>query len=128
MLLRWDQETLSERSHVPLATLKKLELREGQLTTRGGTEDKLRKALESAGIEFLNHGYPGVRLRKSNEDTHADLSAKIETLHENMPHVDEKAKPSPHKAMKQLERAHVKNEIAKAKDKHAKLTKSANRK
>lgn len=64
MLLRWDQEMLSERSGVPLPTLKKLELREGPLVTRGQTEEKLRRALESAGIQFLNHGEPGVRLRK----------------------------------------------------------------
>jgi hypothetical protein len=36
--------------------------------------------------------------------------------------VDEKAKPSPHKAMKQLEHAQVKNDIAMAKSKNAKLT------
>jgi hypothetical protein len=64
MLLRWDQEVLSQKSGVPLTTLKKLELRAGPLVTRGGTEDKLRAALEAAGIEFLNSGQPGVRLRE----------------------------------------------------------------
>jgi transcriptional regulator with XRE-family HTH domain len=65
MLLRWDQETLAERSGVPLTTLKKLELREGPLVTRGGTEEKLRSALEDGGVEFLNHGQPGVRMKVS---------------------------------------------------------------
>jgi transcriptional regulator with XRE-family HTH domain len=64
MLLRWDQETLSGRSGVPLATLKKLELRPGSLITRGGTEAKLRATLEAAGVEFTNGGQPGVRMRK----------------------------------------------------------------
>ena len=66
MLLRWDQEMLSEKSGVPLATLKKLELREGPLVTRGGTDERLRVTLEEAGIIFIpeNGNGPGVRLAK----------------------------------------------------------------
>jgi hypothetical protein len=59
---------------------------------------------------------------KKKAHTPEQLASKIADLHEALPVVDEKAKPSPHKAMKQLEHAHVKNEIAKAKGKHAKLT------
>jgi transcriptional regulator with XRE-family HTH domain len=62
-LLGWSQKDLAEKSGVPYATLSKLEAREGPMTTRGGTEEKLRAALETAGIEFLNHGRPGVRMR-----------------------------------------------------------------
>jgi len=118
-LLSWSQKDLAEKSGVPYATLAKLEAREGPLATRGSTENNLRAALEAAGIEFLNHGQPGVRLKKAK--TPEQLASKIADLHEALPVVDEKAKPSPQKAMKQLEHAHVKNEIAKVKDRHTKL-------
>jgi transcriptional regulator with XRE-family HTH domain len=121
MLLRWDQEILAERSGVPLTTLKKLELREGPLVTRGGTEEKLRSALEEAGVEFLNHGQPGVRMRKQAAETVEALTERIADLKEGLPVVDDEAGPSPQKGMRQLERAHGKNEIIKAKSKRAKL-------
>lgn len=66
MLLRWEQGELAERSGVPLPTLSKLEMRPGALVTRGGTAERLRQALESAGVIFVaeNGEGPGVRLRK----------------------------------------------------------------
>ena len=62
----------------------------------------------------------GVRLRKKAE-TVETLTNKIADLHGALPVVPEDGKPSPQKAMKQLERAHGKNEIAKVKTKREKL-------
>ncbi len=86
------------------------------------TVDAVKAALEAAGVEFIpeNGSGPGVRLKKKAQ-TSAQLAEKIADLHETLPVVDEKAKPSPQKAMKQLERAHGKNEIAKAKNKRTRL-------
>jgi hypothetical protein len=51
---------------VSLPTIKRLESKPGPLAAHGSTLAALRKALESAGVEFIdeNGGGPGVRLRK----------------------------------------------------------------
>lgn len=65
-LLNWTQATLSEQSGISLPTVKRLESSEGLLRVRLDTIEKLRGALEAAGVEFIaeNGGGPGVRLRK----------------------------------------------------------------
>jgi len=51
---------------VSLPTIKRLEAHDGPLGGRDQTSSKIRLALESAGVEFIdeNGGGPGVRLRK----------------------------------------------------------------
>ena len=65
-LLRWEQSDLAAASGVSLPTIKRLETKPGILGAQGSTLAALRKALEGAGIEFIeeNGGGPGVRLRK----------------------------------------------------------------
>ena len=65
-LLRWEQRDLASASSVSLPTIKRLESKPGPLAAHGSTLAALRKALESAGVEFIdeNGGGPGVRLRK----------------------------------------------------------------
>jgi transcriptional regulator with XRE-family HTH domain len=65
-LLGWSQCDLAERSGISEPTIARLESDEGKLGGRRGTAEKIRKAIESAGIEFIeeNGGGPGVRLRK----------------------------------------------------------------
>lgn len=72
-LLRWEQRDLAEVSTVSLATIKRLETVPGVLAAHRSTVTALRRALESAGIEFTNGDAPGVRLqrnRKSPIDSH----------------------------------------------------------
>jgi transcriptional regulator with XRE-family HTH domain len=66
-LLGWSQADLAKRSRVSEPTVARLESVEGELGGREGTIVKIRTAIESAGIEFIqeNGGGPGVRLRKS---------------------------------------------------------------
>jgi transcriptional regulator with XRE-family HTH domain len=66
-LLGWSQADLAERSRVSEPTVARLESVDGELGGREDTADKIRTAIESAGIEFIqdNGGGPGVRLRKS---------------------------------------------------------------
>jgi transcriptional regulator with XRE-family HTH domain len=66
-LLGWSQADLAKRSRVSEPTVARLESAEGELGGREGTIVKIRTAIESAGIEFIqeNGGGPGVRLRKS---------------------------------------------------------------
>jgi transcriptional regulator with XRE-family HTH domain len=61
-MLRIEQRDLAEKSGVSLETIKRIERTPGPISAYTGTLDKLRQALESAGIEFMNGGQPGVRL------------------------------------------------------------------
>jgi transcriptional regulator with XRE-family HTH domain len=61
-LLRWEQRHLAEASGVSLPTIKRLESQRGTLRAHGVTVMAIRRALEAAGIEFINGGQPGVRL------------------------------------------------------------------
>ncbi|MCJ2068523.1 helix-turn-helix domain-containing protein [Methylobacterium sp. J-030] len=63
-LLGWSQERLADASGVSIPTIKRLEPGEGLVQTRVDTLDKLRRALEAAGVEFTNGGEPGVKLRR----------------------------------------------------------------
>ena len=61
-MLRIEQRDLAEKSGVSLETIIRIERTPGQISAYTGTVDKLRRALESAGIEFSNGDRPGVRL------------------------------------------------------------------
>lgn len=65
-LLGWSQEELAASATVSLPTVKRLEAEDGLLGGRSETADKIRGALEIAGIEFIdeNGGGAGVRLSK----------------------------------------------------------------
>jgi transcriptional regulator with XRE-family HTH domain len=65
-LIGWTQEELASAANVSVPTIKRLEAVEGLLGGRQATAEKIRAALEKAGIEFIdeNGGGPGVRLRK----------------------------------------------------------------
>jgi transcriptional regulator with XRE-family HTH domain len=65
-LLGWSQADLAAKSGISEPTIARLESVEGDLGGRQGTAEKIRKALEGAGVEFIdeNGGGPGVRLRK----------------------------------------------------------------
>jgi transcriptional regulator with XRE-family HTH domain len=65
-LLRWEQRDLADASSVSLPTVKRLEARPGILAAHGSTVAALKRALESAGVEFTNGDQPGVRFRKTD--------------------------------------------------------------
>lgn len=62
-MLRWEQRQLADASGVSLPTIKRLEGKPGPLAAQGRTILDIQLALEAAGIEFLNHGRPGVRMK-----------------------------------------------------------------
>jgi transcriptional regulator with XRE-family HTH domain len=65
-LLRWDQADIAKASDVSVETVKRLEAMDGELLeVRAATVAAIQKAFEKAGVEFLNHGQPGVRLLKA---------------------------------------------------------------
>lgn len=67
-LVDMDQGTLAERAGVNINTISSMEKRGADVLTSG--LDKIRavmKVLEAEGVEFLNHGQPGVRLAKADK-------------------------------------------------------------
>jgi transcriptional regulator with XRE-family HTH domain len=64
--LRWEQRQLAEASSVSLPTIKRLEAKPGTLLAHASTLAALTRALEAAGVEFIdeNGGGAGVRLRQ----------------------------------------------------------------
>jgi predicted transcriptional regulator len=65
-LLAWSQADLANRSGISEPTVARLEAVDGELGGRGNTTQKIRDAIEAAGVEFIdeNGGGSGVRLRK----------------------------------------------------------------
>jgi transcriptional regulator with XRE-family HTH domain len=68
-LLDWSQEELADAARVSIPTIKRLEANDGPLGGRSDTADKIQRALQRAGVEFIeeNGGGPGVRLRKASK-------------------------------------------------------------
>ena len=66
-LLAWSQEDMANASGVSAPTIARIESIDGPLTGRPETADKIRAALERAGVIFVAEDGegPGVRLRKS---------------------------------------------------------------
>lgn len=66
-LLGWNQLDLATNAGVGIVTVRQLEA--GLHKPRRATLSVVRRALEAAGVEFIdeNGGGPGVRLRKPNK-------------------------------------------------------------
>jgi hypothetical protein len=65
-LLRWSALDLAEASKVGVATIRRVEVIDGEISVTQANEAALRHALEAAGVEFIddNGGGAGVRLRR----------------------------------------------------------------
>ncbi len=58
-----DQRTLAERAQISINTVVAMEKRGAEGLTSGlPTIQAVMRVLEAEGVEFLNHGQPGVRL------------------------------------------------------------------
>jgi transcriptional regulator with XRE-family HTH domain len=66
-LLDWSQQELADRAGVGIVTVRQLEA--GETQSRRATLEVIKRAMETAGVEFLeeNGGGPGVRLRKRRD-------------------------------------------------------------
>jgi hypothetical protein len=65
-MLRWTALELAAASKVGVATIRRVEVIEGEIPVTLANEGAIRRAFETAGVEFIeeNGGGPGVRLRK----------------------------------------------------------------
>jgi transcriptional regulator with XRE-family HTH domain len=68
-LIRWTAEDLAGASSLSVATIRRAELRETETSLTTANNLAIRRALEAAGVEFIdeNGGGPGVRLRKPQQ-------------------------------------------------------------
>jgi predicted transcriptional regulator len=63
-LVDMDQGALAKVADVSVNTIRNMEAsKEGTINANNHTVVAVQKALEKAGIEFLNHDQPGVRLK-----------------------------------------------------------------
>jgi hypothetical protein len=65
-LIRWRAEDLARESAVSVATIRRAELTDHETSMTAANDLAVRRALEVAGVEFIdeNGGGAGVRLRK----------------------------------------------------------------
>ncbi len=68
-ILGWSAEDLARKSSVSLRTIRRAELTDFHTKMTAPNDLSLRRALEAAGVEFIdeNGGGPGVRLRKRQQ-------------------------------------------------------------
>ena len=68
-LLRWSALDLAKASKVGVATIRRVEVIDGEISATAANQSALRRALEYAGVEFIdeNGGGAGVRLRKPGD-------------------------------------------------------------
>ncbi|MBB35399.1 MAG: hypothetical protein CME88_02755 [Hirschia sp.] len=63
-LIGMDQKQLAQKADVALNTLRAMEAVGAEMiNSRARSLIKVQQALELAGVEFLNHGRPGVRMK-----------------------------------------------------------------
>jgi DNA-binding XRE family transcriptional regulator len=68
-LVAMDQVSLASASNVSANTIRSMEGRGAETLSSGlDTIKRVQIALEAAGVEFLNHGQPGVRLAKRADE------------------------------------------------------------
>ena len=65
-LIRWSADDLARETTLSVTTIRRAELTEGETSMTTANDLAVRRALETAGVEFTdeNGGGPGVRLRK----------------------------------------------------------------
>ena len=66
-LVRWSAEDLAKEARLGLATIRRAEQSEMETSLTPANDLAVRRALEEAGVEFIdaNGGGPGVRLREN---------------------------------------------------------------
>lgn len=68
-LIRWSAEDLARKTALSVATIRRAELSDRETSMTAANDLAVRRALEAAGIEFIdeNGGGPGVRLRERQQ-------------------------------------------------------------
>jgi hypothetical protein len=77
-LLRWSALDLAKASRVGVATIRRVEVIDGVIPVTAANELAIRRALEEAGVEFIdeNGGGAGVRLKKQSRAKSSQRSGR----------------------------------------------------
>ena len=67
-LLRWSAAELAEAAALGANTVRRAEAADDQTSLTAANELAVRRALEAAGVEFIDENGSGVRLRKAPRD------------------------------------------------------------
>lgn len=67
-LVGLSQAEVAAKANISVPTLKRMEASEGPASGLANNVAAVMRALEEAGVEFLNHGQPGVRLKKAKPE------------------------------------------------------------
>jgi hypothetical protein len=69
-----DQETVAGRAAVNVNTIRNMEAAgAGAIAGRAQNVQAVQRVLEAAGVEFLNHGQPRVRMKNANAITYLKI-------------------------------------------------------
>ena len=63
VLIGWEQRDLSKAAGVSIGTIRRMEGGDGLVRGQAETLRRVQRALEAAGVVFINADEPGVRLR-----------------------------------------------------------------
>jgi transcriptional regulator with XRE-family HTH domain len=64
-LIGWEQHKLASSAGIAVSTVRRIERLDGPIGAHFETVEKIRRAFDSAGVEFLGEPNPGVRLRST---------------------------------------------------------------
>jgi len=59
----WEQTDLAKKAGVAISTVRRMESFDGEVEASTSTLSLVQRALQKAGVEFLNHERPGVRMK-----------------------------------------------------------------
>jgi transcriptional regulator with XRE-family HTH domain len=79
-LIGWEQYQLAVKAGVGIATVRRLERMNGPIRAQFETIDKIRRALESGGVEFIGDPKPGVCIGLNR----LDICCKTPPEHEDV--------------------------------------------
>ena len=120
--LDWSTQDLAEAAAVGVNTVNRFET--GQ-DARLSSVEKIKLALEAAGIEFLSdERCEGVVRLRVRLDTAADLTRRIDTIEDDLAESKGPSARTPAGGMRTLERAHKREAVTKLKNRRAKLGKT----
>jgi len=76
-LLRWSVEQLAREASLGRNTIKRAEAKDGKTSLTTANELAIRRAFETAGVEFTNGEQPGVRLAKAAPASSAEPAGAL---------------------------------------------------
>ena len=117
-LLDWTQVKLAEAAGVGTSIVTSFE--RSRRAVAAGAVHTMQRALEAAGVEFLDREEPGVQLRKTAKGVE-EISQEIDALEDKISSMPAPTEPSPEAGMNIMRKAVAKNDLAKLKNRRTRI-------